>query len=167
MLEVIRRRRRRSAEVADLDVTPFMNLMIVLVPVLLLSMVFTHITVIELDFPSVSSGADSIDQETTHLEIQIYAEELVIRDQRSVLKRIATLSSGVHDFDQLSQVLKKIKQQIPRATHATILLEAQTNYQTLVSTMDRVRSYQVGVEGSSAELFPEISLGDAPIRQDT
>ena len=46
------RRYKRKTEAADLDVTPFMNLMIVLVPVLLLSMVFTHTTVIDLNFPA-------------------------------------------------------------------------------------------------------------------
>lgn len=35
----------------DLDITPFMNLMIVLVPVLLLGMVFSQVRMIELNFP--------------------------------------------------------------------------------------------------------------------
>ena len=53
-------RRRRSQRYrgadAELDITAFMNLMIVLVPVLLLSMVFTHTTVIDLNFPSGESA---------------------------------------------------------------------------------------------------------------
>ena len=36
---------------AELDVTPFMNMMMILVPALLLSVVFSKITVIDLDFP--------------------------------------------------------------------------------------------------------------------
>ena len=47
----MRRKHRRLRSEADLDITPFMNLMIVLVPVLLLNMVFAHTSVLELNFP--------------------------------------------------------------------------------------------------------------------
>ena len=53
-----RRRALRDVDIPELNVTPFMNLMIVLVPVLLLSLVFTHTTVIELDFPSDSAQTE-------------------------------------------------------------------------------------------------------------
>ena len=45
-----------------------------------------------------------------------------------------------------------------------ILMEQNINYQTLVTAMDTVRSYDAVVAASlvQAELFPEISLGDAP-----
>jgi hypothetical protein len=45
-----------------------------------------------------------------------------------------------------------------------VLSEKDTNYQTLVSTMDTARSFKTVVAASvvDAELFPEISLGDAP-----
>ena len=56
-----RERMIRHNEAAELDVTPFMNLMIVLVPVLLLSMVFTHTTVIDLNFPSGENAAGGFD----------------------------------------------------------------------------------------------------------
>jgi len=63
----IKRHRTRSREAAELDVTPFMNLMIVLVPVLLLSMVFTHTTVIELNFPTGEGSEAAFDPEAVHL----------------------------------------------------------------------------------------------------
>ena len=71
-----------------------MNLMIVLVPVLLLSLVFTHTTVIELDFPAASS---EISPEVLHLEDSILSDELVIADNRGVVKRLP-LIDGEHDF---------------------------------------------------------------------
>ena len=56
-MDRVRSKRQKHTEAADLDVTPFMNLMIVLVPVLLLSMVFTHTTVIDLNFPAGDAAA--------------------------------------------------------------------------------------------------------------
>jgi len=47
------------------------------------------------------------------------------------------------------------------------LLGEDINYQTIVSAMDTVRSFKTVVAASvvDGELFPEISLGDAPALQ--
>ncbi|HBF93454.1 MAG TPA: biopolymer transporter ExbD, partial [Marinobacter adhaerens] len=47
----MRRRHRRLSISPELDITAFLNLMIVLVPVLLLGMVFSQVRMIELNFP--------------------------------------------------------------------------------------------------------------------
>ena len=52
----MRRKHRKLTSSADLDITPFMNLMIVLVQVLLLGMVFSQIRMIELNFPGMEAG---------------------------------------------------------------------------------------------------------------
>ncbi len=150
------RRRGKEVEIPELNVTPFMNLMIVLVPVLLLSLVFTHTTVIELDFPAANSEASGEDQQ--HLEISILEDELVIADHRGVLKRLPKIDDE-YDFAGLNQVMVSAKQQMPNKTDALILLQPDTNYQALVYVMDVVRAYD------TLELFPNMSLGDAPIDQ--
>jgi hypothetical protein len=50
-----------------------------------------------------------------------------------------------------------------------ILSEKDTPYQTLVTAMDTTRSFKAVVAASvvDAELFPEISLGDAPVGEST
>jgi biopolymer transport protein ExbD len=49
--------RRRHKEPAELDMTTFLNLMVVLVPFLLITAVFSRITIVELSLPSSSSAA--------------------------------------------------------------------------------------------------------------
>ena len=153
------RRRTRDVEIPELNVTPFMNLMIVLVPVLLLSLVFTHTTVIELDFPAATSGSTG---EVQHLEVTILKDELIIADQRGVLKRLPKVD-GEHDFVGLNTAMLTAKQQMPNKRDALILLEPDTDYQALVFVMDSIRFYRA--PGQSAdqtiELFPDMSLGDA------
>ncbi len=148
-------RRRSQVDTPELDVTPFMNLMIVLVPVLLLSLVFTHTTVIELDFPSATNEASS--ERPLHLEVSIYKDELVIADQRGVIKRLR-LVDGAHDFEGLSNVMLAAKRLMPVKRDALILLEPDTDYQALVFVMDSVRAFE------SVELFPDMSLGDVAKR---
>ena len=148
-----RNHRRREVDIPELNVTPFMNLMIVLVPVLLLSLVFTHTTVIVLDFPEASDGVSS---EVQHLEVRILTTELVVADQRGVIKRLPAVD-GEHDFAALNQVMLQAKQQMPGKRDALILLQPDTDYQALVYVMDSIRSYQ------TMELFPDMSLGDVPV----
>jgi hypothetical protein len=60
--------------------------------------------------------------------------------------------------------LKRIKAKFPEKTDATILLESDTPYDILVQVMDRVRVFEVsqGLNTVQAELFPDVSIGDAP-----
>lgn len=154
----------RSSEAAELDITPFMNLMIVLVPVLLLSMVFTHTTVIELNFPT-GAGADAaFDPDAVHLEVQVKKDQLLVADGRGGVIKAVPQKDGEHDYAQLTLVLQELKRRMPDKQDITVLLEEETDYQTLVRVMDRVRSYPtvLGLDVVQAELFPVISLGDTP-----
>ena len=48
--------RRRSKDAHELDVTTFLNLMVVLVPFLLITAVFSRLTIVELNLPSSAGG---------------------------------------------------------------------------------------------------------------
>jgi biopolymer transport protein ExbD len=160
----IRKRAGKHREAADLDVTPFMNLMIVLVPVLLLSMVFTHTTVIDLNFPAGDAAAGERDPDSVHLEVTVRANGLEVADGRGgVIKRLPRID-GAYDFAALSAVMQEVKRRVPEKDDVMVLLEEAIDYQTLVSVMDTVRSYPAVqyMEVVQAELFPVISLGDAP-----
>lgn len=160
----------------DLDITPFMNLMIVLVPVLLLNMVFAHTSVLEPNFPT---GESLMQDQVEELQIQvvIHADRLVVADnQGGVIKTIARIEGedegenegeGGYDFLLLKDVMKEIKSRVPDKKDVIIMPARETAYQALVTVMDTVRSYDAVVAGSvlEAELFPEISLGDAPVAE--
>jgi biopolymer transport protein ExbD len=161
-MDRVRSRRQKHTEAAELDVTPFMNLMIVLVPVLLLSMVFTHTTVIELNFPAGEAAASEFDPDAVHLEIAVYKNRLVVADGRGGVIKTLPKIEGEHNFAELSLVMQELKRRMPEKEDITVLLQEDTNYQTLVSVMDKVRSYPavLGLDVVQAELFPVISLGD-------
>ncbi|HEU0203309.1 MAG TPA: biopolymer transporter ExbD, partial [Burkholderiaceae bacterium] len=82
-----------------------------------------------------------------------------------LIQRIAKTESG-HDVRALSQLMAQIKERFPDKTNATVLAEPTTSYDVLVHIMDAVRSGR-SVQGANVvrtELFPDISVGDAPIR---
>ncbi len=161
----MRRKHRRLKSDADLDITPFMNLMIVLVPVLLLNMVFAHTSVLELNFPDVD-GSSAEEQKELQLQVMIFDDQLVVSDnQGGVIKSIGKPQSD-HDYEMLSTVMQQLKARLPDKRNITIMPSSDTPYQTLISVMDSVRSYEAVVAGDvvDAELFPDISLGEAPER---
>lgn len=156
--------KRHATDDAEIDVTSFMNLMIVLVPVLLMSMTFTKITVMEINLPELSGGASASTLNQSQLEVVVRKESLqVFFPTGSLVKDVPLLANGQHDFPTLSKVLREVKNRVSDKKDALILSAADLPYQTLISVMDTVKSYQTVVVASLAEveLFPQISLGDA------
>lgn len=171
----MRKRKFRSQE-AELDITSFMNLMIILVPVLLMSMVFSHITVLDLTLPDISSSSTpNDDPKKETLELVIEDDQLLINYPAGApLRRIPKIEDEetgelVYDFAMLSKVLQEVKRLLKDKDidkdDILILSQQDTDYQTIVRSMDTVRSFKAVVAASvvDAELFPVISLGDAPV----
>jgi len=161
------RLRRRSGrhEPADINITAFMNLMVILVPFLLITAVFSRITILELNLPAAAAQQQQV-KEQFDLEIIVRAGGIEVGDrQGGLLKRITVDATG-HDYEQLSELLQQIKARFPEKLDVTLLLEAETPYDTLIQVMDHARAAKIYQAGSvvTAELFPEISIGDAPGR---
>ncbi len=162
--------KRRFKEEADLDITSFMNLMIILVPVLLMSMVLARTTVLDLKLPDLAdSSTPATDEPPQQLELIIRADKFEVNYPAGIkLKWIEKTPAGEYDYQLLSSVLQETKRLLEdkgvQKKDIYVLSEKDTDYQTLVSTMDTARSFKAVVAASvvDAELFPEISLGDAP-----
>ncbi|WP_417567397.1 ExbD/TolR family protein [Marinobacter sp.] len=167
--------KRRETEEPDIDITAFMNLMIVLVPVLLMSMVFNHISILELNLPDLTGAQTASAEDNRQLEVVIRESAIeVYYPSGNLVKTIEKLGvkdesqDAHHDFRALSDVLKEIKRRLAERNIAKkdvlLLSEPGVTYQSLVSTMDTLRSAKTVVvaEAVDVELFPEISLGDAP-----
>ncbi|KZZ40536.1 biopolymer transporter ExbD, partial [Oleiphilus sp. HI0085] len=149
-----RRKHRKLVQQAELDITAFMNLMIVLVPVLLLSMVFSQTAVLDLNFPVLDDAQLPDNSEELQLQLIIRKNSLTLADTKQGLIRKIQSSEQGYDFDSLVKVLKQLKNRFPEKTDITLLLGEEINYQTLVSAMDLTRSYETVVAASvvNAEL---------------
>ncbi len=159
----MRRKHRKLNSSTDLDITPFMNLMIVLVPVLLLGMVFSQIRMIELNFPGMDAG-EAPAAEELELVVLLIPEGIEILDSERGVIRVLPLSEGSQDINGLRHTLQQIKKRVPDKTDVILKVSPDVDYQTLVTVMDTVRSYPAVVAASvvEGELFPDISLADTP-----
>lgn len=157
-------RRRRNKVVDEMNITAFMNLMVVLVPFLLISAVFSRLTVLHLNLPGEATPVSTA-QQVLNIEIIVRKAEIQVADRGTgLLKSLPDTRAG-HDLKGLNDYLKFVKSRFPEKTDATVLLEPDTSYDMVVQVMDAVRSYTVkqGEGFMQAELFPDISIGDAPI----
>ena len=153
-----------KTSVVELNITAFMNLMVVLVPFLLMTAVFTNISILDLKLPSAEDMKSSGDSgKEFGLNIVIYKDRLILANQNgSIIKEILASKSG-HNFLLLNQTLRLVKAKYPDLTAIAILSEPDTPYENLIKAMDSARSYHTLYEGKvvNAELFPDISIGDA------
>jgi biopolymer transport protein ExbD len=153
--------RRRDKETPDLDMTTFMNLMVVLVPFLLITAVFSRITIAELDLPSANSAPPTTP--TFRVEVVVRKAGLEIMDGARVIAAIPK-AGDAYDLSKLSGYLVAIKREYPEKEDASVLLESDIEYDNLIQVMDVVRSVVThdGGQTTRANLFPAISIGDAP-----
>jgi len=147
------RRARRLQQEADINVTAFMNLMVVLVPFLLVLAVFSRITIHELTLPGSGSAAETPSFE---LEVTMRADKLILSERgRGQLLEVGRSEQG-YDLEPLRATLLELKQTAPDTDRATLLAEGGIDYQSLITVMDVVRGDREHV------LFPRVAVGDAP-----
>jgi biopolymer transport protein ExbD len=137
-----------------------------LVPFLLSTAVFTRLAVIDLSLPAQSN--DKIEKLTANnlqLEIVVRPAALEVGDRiGGLIQRIPATATGP-DVHALQTLVQQIKTKFPDKTEATVLAEPNISYDTLVQVMDAVRAGHMaqGDKVVKAELFPNISIGDAPL----
>ncbi len=165
---MIRSRSRRghhNTETAELNITAFMNLMVILVPFLLITAVFSRLAILELNLPGSSTEPAEQKVLTFQLEVTVREGQIEVGDRN--IGALGVYPNGIdgYDYEALSKKLSEIKQSYPEKTDAAILLESEIPYDTLVQVMDRVRIAE-SVDGElivREDLFPDISIGDAPV----
>ncbi len=157
-------RRHRRHEEAELNITAFMNLMVVLVPFLLITAVFSRLTILELDLPG-SSEPTSEQAPLLSLEVVVRPGELQVADRGTGLLKAFPRTGDGSEIEAMASFLRQqVKPRFPDATAVTILLEPDIRYDTVVKVMDAVRVHAEIVDGRmvQTDLFPDISIGDAP-----
>jgi len=153
----------------ELNITAFLNLMVILVPFLLISAVFANMAILELNLPPAQDKSKSKQdkpKKIRNFELIIRKDVIIVADTiGGELKRFKK-KDGEYDMKGVQDLLILIKRQYPKKKNITILLEPNIPYDALVQTMDAARLVSV-VEIAAVvkkELFPQISIGDAPPR---
>ena len=156
--------KRRTQDAYEIDVTTFLNLMVVLVPFLLITAVFSRLTIVELNLPSAAVSPAS-EQERFRVEVIVREAGIEITNGRNVIGTIPK-NEDEYDLDTLSDFLVSLKKDHPDHEDASVLMEPHIPYDYLIQVMDVVRTVEVPAEGEDEyqlfALFPDVSVGEAP-----
>ncbi len=157
--------KKLMAEAEELNITAFMNLMVILVPFLLITAVFSRLSILELNLPALNSTDQNQQQVTLQLELVLRENSFDLQDKTiGLIKRFERTKDDTR-WSLFTNLMVEIKTRFPEERSITLLLEPGIDYKTLITTMDHVRSADV-VQVTSVEtieLFPDISIGDAPV----
>jgi biopolymer transport protein ExbD len=163
-------RRRQNDDTAELNITAFMNLMVILVPFLLITAVFSRLAILELNLPGSSNEPVEPQDQVFQLEVIVRADKIEVGDRNQGLLGIYPITDDGYDYEAVGEKLAELKERYPDKTDASILLEQEIPYDTLVQIMDKVRvSVEIEIDESDertlvrTDLFPDISIGDAPV----
>jgi len=155
---------KRIQETEELNITAFLNLMVILIPFLLITAVFSRMTILELNLPALDAKNQDQQKIELQLELVLRSDSFDIQDANiGLIKRFPRTQDETR-WDQFTDLLVEIKTRFPEEDEISLLLEPEINYKTLTQVMDHVRSAEV-VSVLSVEtiaLFPNISIGDAP-----
>jgi biopolymer transport protein ExbD len=159
----VRKIQRHQRKPSELQLVSMIDIFTVLVTFLLMTAVFSRTVILELKLPP--ANADFTPPPPgLQLEVVVRKDSLMVDDRNSGPLASFPNKDGNYDFDALGDYLQKVKSKYPDKTDATILLEPDTPYDIVVQTMDRIRVLEVnaGLSVQQYELFPDISIGDAP-----
>ena len=175
---------RRMRKPAGLLLVPMIDIFTVLVTFLLMTAVFARITILQLDLPSAADG--KVTEPTFRLEVIVRKDGLELTNGTALIATIPS-ANGEYDLKTLSDLAVSLKRDYPKTDSASVLLEPDVRYDSLIQVMDAIRSAEVPAAATdlalSAEneggpqtdvqnrddpeltrvaLFTKIAVGDAP-----
>lgn len=168
------RAQNRQFELGEPNITPMMNLMVVLIPLLLTSAEFVKLGIIEMNLPPAAvGGKEQIqaqvpeeNQKKLDLAVTITDRGYFISSSLAVLsgeregEPTIPLVNDTYNFDELTVKLNEIKEKargrFPDIEQIILMAEPTIDYQTIVSTMDAARYKHIN--GRLEPLFPDVNL---------
>jgi len=148
----------------DINIVPMLDVMVILIFFLIFTAVFSKMNILELNLP-VEGGPPPELPAVLELEVILRGDRIEVADRNTgLLQSFPHLAEGP-DYTGLSNYLRRVKIRFPDKRDATVLLEPEIAYDTLVQAMDTLKSFDTELDGQPVrgELFPQIAVGDAPL----
>ena len=115
--------RRRTGNTYEIDVTTFLNLMVVLVPFLLITAVFSRLTIVELNLPSTAGGANN-QADSFRVEVIVREQGVEISNGSAIIATVPKSEDGEYDLEALSDMMVSLKQEYPEQEPEATALSA-------------------------------------------
>ncbi len=174
----MRRRIREEEHQGELNIVPYLDVVVNLVMFMLLSMTgLITLGVLNVSAPKIggeaAAGAGAADQPKLLLTVAIGRQGFFIAGAGGVLGKepekpdatrpptIPLRADGKYDYAALGEQMKKIKEQFPNETAVILSADPEVVYDVLIQTMDACREATVTTADGKSErkpLFFDVSL---------
>ena len=160
----------RVRKPAEVMLVPMIDIFVVLVTFLLMTAVFSRITILQLDLPSANDAGAAAPPEF-RLEVIVRESGFELTNGQQLIAALPKID-GEYDWATLSQLTQQLKSEHPDVDDASVLMERTVKYDYLIQVMDAIRSVDLPVNGEPAagsivptkrtQLFTNIAVGEAP-----
>ena len=165
----------RVRKPAEVMLVPMIDIFVVLVTFLLMTAVFSRVTILQLDLPSAEDGASPA-LPAFRLEVIVREGGFELTNGETLIATVPKTRDGEYDFATLTQLAAQLKRENPQVDDASVLMERQIRYDYLIQVMDAIRSTSAAPAGEYAadsssagaappaivDLFTHIAVGEAP-----
>lgn len=149
------KRRSRSEMGDDLNLTPMIDIFMIIIFFLLLTAIFAKTAIINIYLPQESGGAHAGGpQETLTVRVKDNGFELGGIGAGNFIAKTGT----DFNYTELTNRLSAIKDRYPHKEDIVLLFDQGTPYDTVVKVMDAARETE---NGNRRPLFPFVSLGES------
>ena len=129
----------------DLDMTPMMNMLIILISFLVTMVVFTQLAVIKFNLPpsgenqsASQAPADTVTHQDVDITVVLSENGFQIIGEGRKLDPIPKGTKG-YDYPRLGQFMKTLKDTYPTAESVVLLIDSNIVYQDIITAMDVMR----------------------------
>ena len=142
-------RKKKDEADEELNLTPIMNLFVVMIPFLLFSATFYQVSIINASVPTIAEGALEAGQSekvmnvilqmgSNGYELMGNGEQVTLQELESVRKAIPK-RQNTFDVQALNGVLAQVKWRFPKGKTLILVPEKNISYEHIVATMDAAR----------------------------
>lgn len=163
------RRRQTQNDQPELNLAPIMNMVVILIPLLLLSVVFLRVGVVNVSTPSLTPGAASGGEETSRVTLAVGATGFIVSSNQGEIGRVevedpkaarraldrarsaydagdvAAAEAALRDFSssfgwsELYATMRRAKETNPAVEVVHLTADADVPYALVIKAMDAVR----------------------------
>jgi biopolymer transport protein ExbD len=169
--------RQKAESTFDINLAPMLDVIVAIVPMLLMSVVFIRVNMIEAQIPQIVAEAIENNKNkpvpvTVALAMQglNYKFELVVNGKKTDI--VIAAVDGKPNLDGLYKEAAEIKRKYPDVFKVELKPSKEVSLDRIVATLDKIRKLKTGEEGFSIKdektgntvktdlMFPEVVFAD-------
>ena len=164
MSAFLRHKRREMEEDCEPNLTPIMNMFLVLIPFLLMSASFYHVKAVNTSIPVLAESTENDDADKTisltvvaelkkdTLKVSVMSDRLTGDELNRFKAEYPVSEEKAYPLDKFSAYLQDIKKQYPKSSTLILIPNSNTDYDTIIHAMDSARRL------GDIALFPNVVL---------